>query len=98
MNTGVSFSLTHSGSLDFKPTKLVTVVKASLLIDLSQSLDDILQKMTPGMRREIRQGLRNEIQILPGTMADIPGFFSLMKEICDRRGIKPNPPDEQFFS
>ena len=32
-------------SLDFNPTKLVTVVKASLFIDLSQSLDDILQKM-----------------------------------------------------
>ena len=83
--------------LNFKPTKLVNVVRASLLIDLSQSINEIFNQMTPGMRREIRQGLRKEIEIRSGTKADIPVFFDLMKKICDRRGIKPNPPDEQFF-
>ena len=84
-------------ALDFKPTKLVSVVKASLVIDLSLSVNEILKQMAPGRRGEIRQGLRKEIKIRSGTKADIPVFFDLMKKICDRRGIKPNPPDERFF-
>ncbi len=81
----------------FRPDRLVRMIDATLLIDLSQDLEDILRNMKKDKRKAIRQGLRRGIRVRAGNESDIPRFFELMKATCERQGVAPNPSDVRFF-
>lgn len=84
----------HKG---FRPDRLVRMIRATLLIDLSQDLGDILRNMRKDKRKAIRQGLRRGLRVRTGTEADIPVFFNLMRATCERQGVSPNPAHVTFF-
>ncbi len=81
----------------FRPDRLVKMIRATLLIDLSSDLEDILRDMKKDKRKAIRQGLRRGLRVRAGTEADIPVFFDLMRATCERQGVAPNPSDVTFF-
>lgn len=81
----------------FKPDSFVKMTRATLLIDLSQDIQDIFQQMKKDKRKEIRQGLRRGIKVRVGSEADIPRFYDLMTATCKRQGVAPNPSDVKFF-
>jgi lipid II:glycine glycyltransferase (peptidoglycan interpeptide bridge formation enzyme) len=62
---------------------------ATLLIDLSRSLDAILADMSASRRRNIRQGLQAGLDIRPGSRGDIDTFHGLHAVSAQRQGFQP---------
>ena len=52
-------------------------IKATLLLDLTPSVDDILSQMKSSKRKHIRKGLKNDILFREGTREDLSVFFDL---------------------
>lgn len=79
---------------ELPPTGLVT---ATLVIDLSHSLESIQAHMTRMTRCNVRKGCRDGFVVRKGSYADIPIFWDLMVSLCHRRGISPVPERRDFF-
>jgi lipid II:glycine glycyltransferase (peptidoglycan interpeptide bridge formation enzyme) len=62
---------------------------ATLLIDLSRSLDAILADMSASRRRNIRKGLQGGLDIRSGSRADIDAFHGLHAVSAQRQGFQP---------
>jgi lipid II:glycine glycyltransferase (peptidoglycan interpeptide bridge formation enzyme) len=88
-------------SRDFwvKPERLppTGVGRATLLVDLRQDLDTILSRMSMTKRQNIRRGLRKGVRVRCGDASDAETVRRLMWQACERRGIRPAPPQEDYF-
>ena len=72
-------------------------MKATLVLDLKKSEEQLLAEMRATTRNQIRQGLQRGLTIEPGGAADIPVFWELMCALCARRKTPPNPASLEFF-
>jgi lipid II:glycine glycyltransferase (peptidoglycan interpeptide bridge formation enzyme) len=64
--------------------------EATLLLDLRADTDSILSQMRSSTRYEIRRGVKKGVQIRKGTREDLPLFWSMLVELCQRRQSTPN--------
>jgi peptidoglycan pentaglycine glycine transferase (the first glycine) len=83
--------LTQNG---FLPNRLLGVLTANLVIDLSPGIKEIETRMRPHTRQEIRQAVRRGVKIREGDDADLAAFFRLMLATCQRQQTEPNPGSE----
>lgn len=70
---------------------------ATYLIDLTNNPEEILGRMRPHTRRNIRLAARKGIRVVEGSASDVGTFRRLMDSLCDRRQTAPNPPQPDFF-
>lgn len=75
----------------------VSLMAATLLIDLSPDEHEILARMRPSTRRNIRNGLRQGVRVREGGEQDLSLFCELMLATCRRRGEAPVPRNPEFF-
>jgi len=78
----------------FLPNHLVEVISATLLVDLSDNMDAISQRIRKNTMIEIRQAERRGIKIRPGCEQDVGIFFRLMLATCERQQTNPAPATE----
>ena len=76
------------------PSGLIT---ATLVLDLEQSLDNLLKNMGANARRNIRYGEKAGFEMALGGEEHLDTFRELMLAICRRRGTAPSPPQPDFF-
>ncbi|MGZ6240119.1 MAG: lipid II:glycine glycyltransferase FemX, partial [Syntrophales bacterium] len=76
------------------PSGLIT---ATLLLNLEQSLDNILRNMRTTVRQNIRTGEKAGFEISLGGEEHLDTFWELMLAICRRRGTAPTPSQPDFF-
>lgn len=94
---GIVPQMTKKGFLR-KPSRLPPhFLEATVVLDLGKPVDDIMGAMRSRTRRNVRSALTRGIQVVEGKEEDIDTFRKLMFAICERRGIKPNPPQTDFF-
>ncbi len=79
----------------FLPNRLVDVVRATLLVDLSLGMEQIGRCMRKNTWVEIRQAQRRGVTIREGTEKDLPAFFELMLATCQRQETRPSPSSAQ---
>jgi lipid II:glycine glycyltransferase (peptidoglycan interpeptide bridge formation enzyme) len=63
---------------------------ATLLLDLKPGLEALLAQMRTTTRYEIRKGVKLGVTVRQGTRADLPLFWELLIELCNRRRCTPN--------
>ncbi len=73
------------------------LIRATLLLDLRQSLDELTKAMFPYVRRNIRIGRNSGLTFGMGCAEHIDTFWELMLAICRRRGSAPTPSYPDFF-
>jgi lipid II:glycine glycyltransferase (peptidoglycan interpeptide bridge formation enzyme) len=64
--------------------------EATLLLDLRVEPDSILSQMRSSTRYEIRRGIKKGVQVRRGSREDMPLFWSMLVELCERRESTPN--------
>ncbi len=64
----------------------------TILLDISQSDDEILAHMNQGTRRKIRQSLKNDVRYYEGTRADLAKFTALMHTTGTRNAFGVHEP------
>ncbi len=86
------------GSLDsmrlrHKPELLppTGVGEATLLIDLRQSIDEMLADMSMTKRQNLRRAVRKGVQVRLGDGSDAETIRTLIWATCRRRGLSPAP-------
>ena len=72
-------------------------MKATLLLDLAKSEEQLLAEMRMTTRHQIRQGLKRGLVVERGGAADVDEFWKLMCALCSRRNTTPNPSSPEFF-
>ncbi|MDE0936233.1 MAG: peptidoglycan bridge formation glycyltransferase FemA/FemB family protein [Mariniblastus sp.] len=71
----------------FRNCPIETSPTATVILDIRSELDDILAKMSKGMRNKIRRGQTRGIQCRQGEKADLPAFHQLLTQTARRRGF-----------
>jgi lipid II:glycine glycyltransferase (peptidoglycan interpeptide bridge formation enzyme) len=77
---------------------LVNIIRATLLVDLSEGMEPIGRYMRKNTWVEIRQAKRRGITIREGTDKDIPEFFRLLLATCERQQTKPAPSNAEALA
>jgi lipid II:glycine glycyltransferase (peptidoglycan interpeptide bridge formation enzyme) len=80
----------------FKPSSNEVAPTATVVIDLTKNLDDILAQMKSETRHNIRRGQRKGVTVREGTGRDLPTFYRLYVASSQRQ--KFSPPPEEYFS
>jgi len=75
----------------FRPSATHLLSPATLLLDLTQDLDDILTQMKKKTRYSIRHGLREGITVREGTERDLPTFYRLLVATSQRQHFAVHP-------
>jgi len=78
----------------FPPTGVGT---ATLLIDLQQDVDTLLAGMSIAKRQNIRRGIRKGVRVRLGGARDAETMRMLVWSACSRRGIRPSPPQRNYY-
>ena len=73
------------------------IIRATTLLDLSQSSDDLFARMSKSRQRNIKKALQYPITYKSGTRDDLPIFFELMQVMCQRRTTNPIFGSLDFF-
>lgn len=73
------------------------VGEATLLIDLLKDQDALLADMSMTKRQNIRRAVRKGVRVRIGDGEDAELMQELMWIGCKRRGVKPMPPQKDFF-
>jgi len=82
----------------FVPNVVLGMIEATLIIDLSATMEQINQEMSRYTRKQVRQAKQRGISIREGGAGDISTFFQLMLATCKRQGdAKPNPSTESVM-
>lgn len=63
--------------------------KATVLLDLTLSENDLFEQLDAGRRRNVRKGEKFKFDTRLGTRNDISTFYSLMLHTCNQRGVDP---------
>jgi lipid II:glycine glycyltransferase (peptidoglycan interpeptide bridge formation enzyme) len=79
----------------FRVSPIETGPTATVLVDLSQTLDDIMARMRKGTRKNVRRSARDRISVREGTEADLSTFHRLLVIGSQRRGFVPF--QEEYF-
>jgi lipid II:glycine glycyltransferase (peptidoglycan interpeptide bridge formation enzyme) len=83
-----AFMLSQLEQQGFQKTDTSLAPTATLLLDLSQSFEQILANMRKKTRQYINKGSR-ELSVREGTKADIKTFYTLLGISAERIGFKP---------
>jgi lipid II:glycine glycyltransferase (peptidoglycan interpeptide bridge formation enzyme) len=75
----------------FRPVQLGAVLRATTVIELSKSLDEILIRMKRKTRRNVRQSGHSGLQIRRGSEEDLDAFYELSAATADRKGFMEYP-------
>jgi lipid II:glycine glycyltransferase (peptidoglycan interpeptide bridge formation enzyme) len=75
----------------FFPTSRTVAPSATLLIDLTDSLDEILAGMKAKTRQKFRRSERSGLVVREGTERDIPVFHRLLVATSKRHNFSPSP-------
>jgi peptidoglycan pentaglycine glycine transferase (the first glycine) len=76
---------------EYSPSFAKGLVASTLVIDLSQNLDDILQQMDKNRRYRIRYSQRKGVTGREGTETDLDTFYRLLAATGERQGFTPEP-------
>ncbi len=71
----------------FRPSPISAFPTATVQVDLSEELDDILAKMKPKTRYNIRLGLRKGMTVREGTEHDLPTFYRILISTSQRQNF-----------
>lgn len=71
----------------FRACPVETAPTATLLVDLSYDLDQIIARMTKSMRNAVRRSQNRGIVVREGTRDDLPAFHRLLSATGRRRGF-----------
>ncbi len=77
----------HASAMSFSPT-------ATVLIDLQQDYDEILARMKPKTRYNLRKAERQKITVREGDVEDLKTFHKLLVSTAQRQGF---PAESQTF-
>lgn len=80
----------------FQLSPIEVAHSATLLYDLSPSLDDIFASMPGKTRYKIRSGKRKGITVREGGISDLPTFYQLHTLTCQRQHITPYSEEHVF--
>ena len=61
--------------------------RSTIWVDLTASPDEMLARMKPKTRYNIRLAGRKEVQVRPGREEDLPAFYRLMQATAERDGF-----------
>ncbi|MFQ6015571.1 MAG: lipid II:glycine glycyltransferase FemX [Anaerolineae bacterium] len=75
------------------PSREQIQFKSTLLIDLRDSEEELLGKMKPKTRYNVRLAGRRGVQVIRGTVKDLPSFYDLYSETSVRDGFIIRPFD-----
>jgi peptidoglycan pentaglycine glycine transferase (the first glycine) len=73
----------------FRSHRFSNQPRATLILDLTMSLEDIQAQMRKTTRYRIRYAARNGVIVRLGDETDLPAFCALMRETGDRAGFSP---------
>jgi lipid II:glycine glycyltransferase (peptidoglycan interpeptide bridge formation enzyme) len=73
----------------FRPSKYNNQPRATIKLDLTPDLDQIMAQMRKKTRQYIRGAIRDGVTVRQGTASDLPAFFSLMQATARRAGFTP---------
>ncbi len=71
----------------FRPSALSVAPTATVLIDLSAGLDQILESLGKAVRKHVRRGRREGVRIREGSAQDVGIFYALMSTTSARHGF-----------
>ncbi len=74
---------------NFQPNSYTNQPRATIILDLTQDLDDILGQMRRSTRYNIRYASRKGVTINTGNQEDIPAFYDLMQATGRRAHFSP---------
>ncbi len=77
----------------FLPNRVLEIITATLLIDVTGGAPVIEARMRKTTRKYLRRAVRGGVCVREGTENDLDLFFALMVETCKRQGVAPNPSD-----
>lgn len=78
----------------FLPNHLHAVVSATLLVELGGDFTEVEKRMRTTTLKQVHRAQRRGVLIREGGEADIPAFFGLMVNTCERQKTKPSPATE----
>jgi len=82
-----------------KPSRLIGVIETTMLVDLSNSFEQLRSQLSRSTRYKLNRAAREGIQVRQGARTDLPDFFELMKQTCRRQFVAPNPASiEEFYA
>jgi peptidoglycan pentaglycine glycine transferase (the first glycine) len=73
----------------FQPSRYTNQPRATIILDLTQDLDDILKQMRKKTRQYIRRAAREGVTVRMGGHQDLPAFCDLMRTTARRSGFFP---------
>ena len=89
---------THRGDLGgrlerrgYGASALEAAPLATVLVDLSLDEDELLARMRPSARSNIRKARRKGVEIRRGSAADLPAFTQIVSQTSERQGFAPFP-------
>ena len=82
--------------MGFQPSAVELTATASILIDLSVGLDDIMAQMKRRTRQNIARSEREGIVVREGTKEDLPTLCSFNAATCRRQNVRPF--SERYFA
>lgn len=57
-------------------------------LNLDRTLEDVMASFTPKTRYNIRLAEKKGVEIIEGSLKDIPDFYSVLEETCDRDNFR----------
>lgn len=84
-NTRTLTKTLHSAG--FHPSTVEAAPTASVIVDLQPSLDQLLARMKPNTRYNIRLAERRGVRVRKGRAADLPIFHALLAATGERQGF-----------
>lgn len=92
-----SYLLNAGFSRSYKKIPPIPEIESTLLLDLSLSVDGLMAQFDPRRRRHLKLGAKFEYSTRVGTREDLPVFFDLMNEACQRRSAQPLYDEIEYF-
>jgi lipid II:glycine glycyltransferase (peptidoglycan interpeptide bridge formation enzyme) len=83
----------HLVAWGFQPSPVGAKVTATLSIDLTPDLDQLMARMRRSTRQSVRHGLKRGLTMRLGTDADLDAFYQLHAATSERQNFLPFPED-----
>lgn len=76
---------------EFLTNKLIHVIEATTVIDLSSKKEQLLRQMLRMRRQNISRAISKSLLLREGNKNELSIFFEIMNKACLRQKVKPNP-------
>jgi peptidoglycan pentaglycine glycine transferase (the first glycine) len=73
----------------FKPSRYTNQPRATIILNLTPSLDDIMKQLRKTTRKYVRYSARHGVSVRQGTREDLAAFHNLMRITARRAGFSP---------